>query len=152
MASVMPDILTDVEALAVTVGGTWTFSVQERCLAVRVKKKMIVLPEDGRGPLLVIVGKKSKPGDEAFEGWLIREHEVHFALLFANDMNFEDLERMNDKLLDLQKALHVTTLTTATTVYDSDLEAQATFDTKGIPAGWDKSLFKVTYKSSETRN
>ncbi len=152
MASVMPDILTDVEALCVTVGGTWTFSVAERCLTIRVKKKMIVLAEDGRGPLLVIVGKQSSPGDEAFEGVLIREHEVHFALLFPNDMNFEDLERMNDNLLDLQKALHVTSLATATTVFDSNLETEATFDVLGIPIGWDKSLFKLTYKSSEARN
>ncbi len=152
MAAKMPLILTDVKALATAKAATWTFSNKEMKLTIIVKKKMIVLAEDAKSPLLIIVGRRTRPGDEAFEGILNREHEVLFALLFANEGNFGDVERMNDKLEDLQKVLHVTSLATATTVWNSDLDTTATFDVRGIPAGWDYSLFKVVYKSSEARN
>lgn len=153
MASNLPLICDACEALAEAAAENWTFTNAESCLKIVIRKKLVLLEEDdGLTPLLVIVGKQVRPDVEAFEGVLIREYEVLFGLFYFSNMKFEtELTKLPDAAVALQKALHVTSLSGVSTVFDSDLDTSPAFDANGIAAGVDYSVFKITYKSSESR-
>jgi hypothetical protein len=119
-----------------------------------IRKKLETLEHDkGNFPLCIIVPGSSPIVAEGFEGKVIIAYEVLIALVDANagalETDFVSAIKARD---DIRHALHVTSLPTATTVYDSEIDMSPVYDAKGIDATYEYSLMLFKYMSSESRN
>jgi hypothetical protein len=145
MASIPILILNDVKALIAATAPR---------LTIKIRKSLELLEGDaGWLPVCLLIPNAQVNEDEGFEGALIREYIIQIAIIWAGNMQIDsDLEDMTAALSNIPKALNVTSLTTATTVFDSTVNFSPTYDAAAIPRMYDHSVIDVTYLSSELRN
>ncbi len=103
-------------------------------------------------PLCMIITTDRSNDVEAFEGIIIREYEVGIALVFESNQVVTANRTAMEARATLEKKLHVTSLTNATTVFDCDLDPAPIYDPGALAKNVDWSAFSLLYKSSESRN
>ena len=141
--SVYGDILADVKSLS----GISPFAGN-----VIIRKSPIVLKADTL-PLLLICPAFQFDSEEAFEGKIILDYKVLIVLVFAGNQTWETgLSTMFDAAQAIRHAVHVTVLSTATTVFDSSIKLNPAFDDAALLKNYDWHAIELTYRSSESRN
>ncbi len=142
--SVYAKILADVATLTGGVAAGWT---------IVVRKDLTLLPvELDNLPVIIIKPVEKFSEQEAFEGQMERDYRVGLAFCYAGNLKLDtQLAPILNVISAVPKALNVTSLPTATTVWDSKVDYSPTFDEAGIPANVDRTVIEVTYKSQELR-
>ncbi len=140
-------ILDDVRAIARANLPDLTYD--ERKEAELLESDLAVV---AKGGLCLIITSDRVNEDEAFEGNIIRGYEVGIALVFASNQTVTANRTAIEARATLEKKLHVTSLATATTVFDCDLDPEPIYDPGALAKNVDWSAFKLLYKSSESRN
>ncbi len=140
-------ILTDVKAIVRASIST---------LEIVVRKALILTEADlAVLPVCILIPSDRANANEGFEGAIIREYEVGVAVVYSDNQEL-DTTLYKDAAIraraTLEKALHVTSLPNAPTVYDCDLDPNPIYNADALPKDVDWSVFKLTYKSSEQRN
>ncbi len=145
MPSIPQLILKDMKDLIGGVMPLFTF---------KVRKALEVLDGDaGQLPLCILIPDTQVNEDEAFEGDLIRTYRTQVALIWAGNMELEtNIGDMTGALSSIPKALNITALASAPTVFDSTIDFSPTYDKQAIPRLYDHSVMDVFYLSSESRN
>jgi hypothetical protein len=139
------NVVSDVHTLIDT-GTSATITVVKR------KFLEVLEPDRDRLPLIIVYPVTQALKDEGFEGKLVREYRVGVACLWAGNLTMESgLDNMLALLNLVPHLLNVTTLATATTVYDSVVDDSPAYDRDAIPKLYDHSVVEVAYLSSETR-
>jgi len=145
MASIPVLILNDVKALIAATAPR---------LTIKIRKSLELLEGDaGWLPVCLLIPDTQVNTNEGFEGSLIRTYKIRIAIIWAGNMQLEsDMEDMTAALSNIPKVLNVTSLTAATTVFDSTVNFSPIYDAAAIPRMYDHSVIDVNYLSSELRN
>ncbi len=142
--SVYSNILTDVSSLTTAAAAGWTLVT---------RNELILLPEDlANLPVIIIKPSEKFSEKQAFENQMERDYKVGLAFCSSGNQKFETgITPVLDVIDSVPKALNVTSLPTATTVWDSDVDYSPTFDDSAIPSNINRTMIEVTYRSQETR-
>ena len=137
------NILTDVDSKIAAAAGTFT----------RVTRRRIIKLEGDTLPLCILVPIGWIGADEGFEGKINIKYAVGVAMLYAGNMALNtSLTTILDEIDAVRKSLHVTSLTTATNVFDSELILSPLFDLDALDRNIDFALMQVNYLAAENRN
>lgn len=145
MPSVWAKILGDVKTLVTAVSPTGIVKVRKR-----IKRFA-----DEEFPLIVISPLRDVEvqAEEAYGDIVHIDYEVLIAIIYDGNQKLEtDLNNVLDAREAIRHALHVTGLTNATTVYDSLINLEPTYDATELDKNYDYSSLSVTYRSKESRN
>lgn len=137
------NILTDVNTLISAAAGTFT----------RVSRRRIIKLEGDTLPLCILVPIGWNGAEEGFEGKINIRYAVGVAMLYAGNMALNTtMTTILDEIDAVRRALHVTSLPTATNVFDSELDLSPLFDLEALDKNIDFALLQVNYIAAESRN
>lgn len=143
MATTFPNILTDVDSLISSAASGFTR---------KIRRRIVMLPGDSL-PLCIMVPIGWTGAEESFEGKIRIRFSIGVAMLYAGNMQLNTgLTTILDQIDAVRKALHTTSLSTATTVNDSEIDLSPLFDLSALDANVDYALMQVSYLSEESRN
>lgn len=139
------DILTDVSALCAT--GSFSTS------AARVTRKKLIRLEGDPTTLCIISPQGWRIVEDAFESKDIIDFLVGVVLIYPGNWAIETgLSTILNEADVIRRSLNVTSLPTATKVFDSEIDLQPPFDLTALEkANFDVCPFLVTYRSNESR-
>lgn len=139
------DILTDVSALCNT--GSFTAST------ARVTRKKFIRLEGDPTTLCIINPVGWKIVEDAFESKDIIDFQVGVVLIYPGNWAIETgISTILNEMDVIRRALNITSLSTATKVFDSEIDLQPPFDLTALEkANFDVCPFLVTYRSNESR-
>lgn len=142
------DILTDVNTLIANNSTSFTAST-----ARVVRRQFVKLPGDPT-TLCIISPQGWQIAEEGFEGKVKIDFLVGLVFIYPGNLQLETgLAAILNELDAIRKALHVTSLATATNVMDSSLDLRPPFDLDALSkTNFDFCPMLVTYRSDETRN
>lgn len=148
MPTTYPNILTDVSAKIATATSSFSDST------ARVIRRQFVKFEGDPSTLCIISPQGWRIADEQFEGKLIIDFLVGVLFLYPGNMQLETgLTTILDEIDAARRGLHVTSLSTATTVFDSDIDLRPPFDLTALEkTNFDYCPMLLTYRSAESRN
>ena len=148
MPTTYPNILTDVKALVATHATSFASS------SARVIRRQFVHLEGDPSTLCIISPQGWKIVDEGFESVLTIDFFVGVVFLYPGNMQLETgLTTILDEIDAARRGLHVTSLATATAVFDSGIDLEPPFDLAALEkTNFDFCPMLLTYRSSESRN
>lgn len=137
-------MLLDVQSLIVGVQPTAT---------VKIRKRIRRFAEEDL-PLIIVSPLRDVEvqAEEAFEGYVHINYEVLVVIIYDGNQKLEtQLANVLDAREAIRHALHVTTLTFAGTVYDSQINLNPVYEMAELDKNYDYSTLSVIYWSKELR-
>lgn len=146
--SVWYDLLSGVSTMIEAVS-PWSDS------SVKTRKRLAFVRERDPLPCVVVSMGSRRLGDLQFGNTGFWDYEVFVGLFEEGAIVLENagLREHLTRLHNLQQALHKTTVTGASNVFDVvDFDPSSPFDEGAFDQALDLTVMRVTYRSSETRS
>lgn len=147
MPTTYPNILTDVSALVAANATSYAAAA-----ARKIRRRFVHLEGDP-STFCIISPQGWKTAEEGFEGKVVIDFFVGVLFLYPGNMQLETgLTAILDEIDAARRGLHVTSLSTATSVFDSGIDLNPPFDLSALDANLDYLPMLLTYRSNESRN
>jgi hypothetical protein len=116
------------------------------------RRKKFVMKKTDIAPLVVVTqGGSSRPESDS-EGNIYKSFEVFVTLLYAGNAILESGFTLLETQQEIERSLDVPSLSGVSSVYDSEVHTDISYDTGQLAQGVEANTIRIIYYVYETRN